>query len=84
MSESDLFSREVAAAQREVATKSLREIQAETAVKWCARAVAAQGLGADSDAKEYAHEALEHSVLCSDDRVLTFVRRVLAGLGLHP
>ena len=68
----------------ELARKSLSDIQRETAYKWAGRACAAVALGLDEDAHEYAHEALEHSALCEDQRVMRAVRRAFAACGVKP
>jgi hypothetical protein len=58
-------------ARRELAQKSRSQIEAETAYKWAARAVAAyerflqdrRVLRWLNDCQEYAHEAVEHAAL---------------------
>lgn len=50
-------------ATTELARKSLRDIQVETAYTWAARAVAAAKSGNIVDAHEYWHESLEHAAL---------------------
>jgi len=78
------------AAYQELLTKSLREIQVETAYTWANRARAAYRLSRESqragkasdamawalDAKEYEHEALEHGALAGD-AVLAAVRLIV-------
>lgn len=69
----------------ELQSKSIRDVQRETAYKWCGRACAAAALGLDEgDVHEYAHEALEHAALCEDDRVLKAVRAAFARCGVRP
>lgn len=74
----------VRAGIKELSAKSLSDIQRETAYKWAGRACAAVMLGLDEDAHEYAHEALEHSALCEDQRVMQVVRRAFAACGVKP
>jgi len=62
----------------ELKTKSLRDIQMETARIWCARACAAAQMGMLVDAVEYAHESVEHAALSGDDVLLAHVRETLA------
>jgi len=71
-------------ARAELRKKSLDEIQRETAWKWAARAVAAVEMGAYSDAHEYAHEAVEHAGLCTDDSLITQVRSFLRANSASP
>lgn len=70
-------------ARRELLTKSLHDIQRETALVWCARACVAAEMGLDHDATEYAHEAIEHAALCASDSLLNGVRRNLAAFGVR-
>ncbi|NDC22799.1 MAG: hypothetical protein EBZ49_01530 [Proteobacteria bacterium] len=73
------FNKAAADALRELGEKSIRDIQVETAVKWCGRAVAARTMGLDDrDVTEFAHEAIEHAALSGDDELLRTVRRALA------
>lgn len=58
----------------ELRRKTLHQIQIETAVKWCGRACAASMLGRMDDAKEYAHESIEHAALSGDMHLLEAVR----------
>lgn len=69
-------------AMAELKAKSLRRIQAETAVTWAARACAASMLGLKADSIEYAHEAIEHAALSGDDSLLSSVRGDLARHGV--
>lgn len=78
------------AAYQELLTKSLREIQVETAYTWANRARAAKRLAREAqragrpndalawsmDASEYEHEALEHGALAGD-AVLSTVRLIV-------
>lgn len=67
----------------ELARKSLKDIQTETAYKWAGRALAAAAMGKGHDAIEYAHEAIEHAALCGKDGVLREVRDVMKAHGLE-
>lgn len=59
----------------ELAGKDIRQIQVETAAKWCGRALAARIMGLpERDVTEFAHEAVEHAALAGDDEVLRTVR----------
>jgi hypothetical protein len=69
---------DIAKATDELRRKTLRHIQVETALTWCGRACAAARLGLAADAKEYAHEAIEHAALSGSDELLDFVRGYLA------
>ena len=58
----------------EISSKSLHDIQKETAITWSGRAIAAYHLYSSSgrirnlmDSQEYAHEALEHASLAGPD-----------------
>jgi len=61
----------------ELLKKTLNDIQKETAKVWMGRACAAALMGLHGDAKEYAHEAIEHAALSGDDMLLINVRSVL-------
>jgi hypothetical protein len=61
-------------AKADLARLSLREIQVETALVWAGRACAAATMGSPSDAREYAHEAIEHAALSGDEELLAYVR----------
>lgn len=50
----------------ELKTKSIMDIQKETAYKWASRSIASYKLGNNKDAEEYRHEALEHAALVDD------------------
>lgn len=58
---------DVASAIEELQSKSLEDIEIETAYKWASRAIAAWRLGKIEDAVTYHHEALEHASLIDDD-----------------
>lgn len=59
----------------ELQEKDIRQIQVETAAKWCGRALAARMLGlSERDVVEFAHEAVEHAALTGDEQVLRTVR----------
>jgi hypothetical protein len=69
-------------ANKELSGKSLKDVQRETALIWCGRAVStAMRIDYDpecfQDAVEYGHEAIEHAALSGDDEMLRFVRRHL-------
>ena len=69
-------------ANKELSGKSLKDVQRETALIWCGRAVStAMRIDYDpecfQDAVEYGHEAIEHAALSGVDEMLRFVRRHL-------
>jgi len=76
---------EIESAHRELVTKSKEEIEADTARKWCARALAAYQLFMQSgnlrwlnDAITYHGEAIEHAAHADGDHtMLTFVETAL-------
>lgn len=70
-------------AQGELAEKSLHDIQVETALTWCGRACVAARMGLAADAKEYAHEAIEHAALSGVNDLLDAVRQALAFHGVR-
>lgn len=70
-------------ARDELAEKSLHDIQIETALTWCGRACMAAQMGLAADAKEYAHEAIEHAALSGIDDLLNAVRQALAFHGVR-
>jgi len=53
-------------------------IQRKAAYKWAAYAAYAQEDGRPLQARDYAHEAIEHAALSGDDYVLDDVRELLA------
>ena len=67
------------AALQELSTKTLQQIQVETAYTWAYRAWAAYRLSTQQfvpwaiDAREYEHEAIEHAALADDPEVLADV-----------
>ena len=62
----------------ELQEKGMKQIQVETAAKWCGRARAARILGlSERDITEFAHEAVEHAALSGDEQVLRIVRIAL-------
>jgi len=74
-------------ANAELRGKSLKDVQRETALVWCGRAVStAMRLNTDpacfQDAVEYGHEAIEHAALSGDDELLRFVRGHIGIYGL--
>ncbi len=66
----------------ELRTKTLRQIQFDTALVWCGRAIAAARLGVVDDAIEYAHEAIEHAALSGSDELLGTIREGLRREGV--
>lgn len=71
-------------AMAELRTKDLKQIQVETAAKWCGRAIAAKVMGFDErDVTEFAHEAIEHAALSGDDNVLRTVREAFDRLQIE-
>lgn len=62
----------------ELRSKTLEEIQCETAFTWAYRAWGANKLNLAHDAVEYEHEAIEHAALTGDDRVLAMTRNIIA------
>jgi hypothetical protein len=78
---SALLERYVAEALDELQHKTVVDIEAETALKWCGRAVAAMQLGLEEDAHEYAHEAMEHAALTGDVPLLMAVRSAIIESG---
>lgn len=76
------------AALDELTSKTLQQIQIETAYKWAYRAWAAYTVAASnigvvrqqwlSDALEYEHEAVEHAALADEQGVLEDVRLIVA------
>ena len=62
----------------ELKGKEMRQIQIETAAKWCGRALAARMMGlSERDVTEFAHEAVEHAALSGDEQALRTVRIAL-------
>ena len=70
-------------ARNELAARTLRDIQRETALTWCGRACVAAQMGLESDAREYAHEAIEHAALSGPDDLLGVVREALRFHGVN-
>jgi hypothetical protein len=79
------------AALQELSSKSIKDIQIETAEKWAYRTWAAKRiallalnrsdqathLAFTLDANSYCDEALEHAALSGDDTVLAYVRQIM-------
>lgn len=61
----------------------LHAIQIETARVWCGRAIAAALLGMQQDAREYAHEALEHAALAGDAPLMREIDQELRAQNLR-
>jgi hypothetical protein len=70
-------------ALQELRTKTLNDIQVETALKWAGRACAAATYGLWHDAIEYAHEAIEHAALSGKDNLLRDIRAAMKAHGLE-
>jgi hypothetical protein len=77
---------DVKKAAKEIAEKSLDDIQKETAWTWAARScaayVAARKIPKDKakwehDALEYQHEATEHAALSEDDNLIHEIREAI-------
>jgi len=62
---------------QELASKTLCDIQYDTAITWTNRACAAVQMNKPNDAKEYAHEAIEHAALTGD---ISFIQEVYCAL----
>lgn len=68
----------------ELQGKGMKQIQVETAAKWCGRALAARMMGLpERDVTEFAHEAVEHAALSGVDETLRAVRAALDELGIE-
>lgn len=61
----------------ELNKKNLKMIQVETAMTWAGRACAAKILNLDSDAREYAHEAIEHAGLSGNLNLISDILKLL-------
>ena len=72
----------IAKALRELPAKSLQSIQVETALTWGGRACAAAQLGMQGDAREYAHEAVEHAALAGNEKLLAHLRAAFKANGV--
>lgn len=77
------FRQAITEGMREVATKTMLQVQRETAVKWAGRACAAAMQNKHDDAHEYAHESVEHAALSGDDALLREIRRLFAQYGVE-
>lgn len=65
-------------AMEELAEKDIKQIQVETAAKWCGRALAAKLMDLpERDVTEFAHEAIEHAALSGDEDIFLAVRAAL-------
>lgn len=67
---------------KELQTKTLNNIQVETAITWINRACAAMQMNNTDDAREYAHEAVEHAALSGDINLVTSVYDALHDYGI--
>lgn len=70
-------------AEKDLAGKTLHQIQVETAHTWGGRACAAAWMGRHEDAHEYAHEAIEHAALSGDMSLLRSVREAMKQYGVE-
>lgn len=65
-------------ARKEITSKTLDQIQRETAYKWASRALAAKEMFDQQqfmlDYNEYLHEALEHAALVEDESFFLEIR----------
>lgn len=69
--------------REQVEGKTLKQVQYETALTWCARACVAAKLELTKDAEEYAHEAIEHAALADGNgELLREVRKALRSCGV--
>lgn len=69
-------------AASELQSKTLKDIQIETAKTWAGRACVAATVGLKQDAVEYAHEAIEHAALSGEEGLLTDIRTALRACGV--
>lgn len=78
------------AALEELRSKTMSQIQFDTAITWATRAWAARVLANNAigtattvrwmlDAKEYEHEAIEHAALCGVEGAIDTVKGIVAG-----
>ena len=67
---------------KELTHKSLSDINVETAIVWTNRACAAMHMNKTDDAKEYAHEAIEHAALSGSIPLLSDVYVTLGEYGI--
>lgn len=65
----------------ELRSKTLKQIQVETAMTWCGRACAAASIR-PAEATEYAHEAIEHAALSGFPALLHEIRLKLRQYGI--
>lgn len=71
-------------ALEELKSKSLNEIQVETAVKWAGRAIAAKiSNRPDKEVTEFAHESVEHAALSGNDLLLKSIRAAFSKLDIE-
>ena len=63
-------------ALQELSSKTLQEVQQETALTWASRFWAARALGLpDAEIEEYRHEACEHAALAGDIDLVRYLVR---------
>jgi hypothetical protein len=72
----------LATAINELNNKSITDIQVETAITWTNRACAAMHLNKPDDAREYAHEAVEHAALSGFIQLIQEVYLALSEYGI--
>lgn len=77
------LSEQVKKAVGELRSKTLKDIQIETAKTWAGRACVAAALDKPQDAVEYAHEAIEHAALSGEEGLLTDIRAALRACGVN-
>jgi hypothetical protein len=72
----------VEAALSELGRSSMHDIQLQTALVWYGRAIAAIKLGRPEDAREFAHESIEHAALSGNMRLVAELHQRFAANGL--
>jgi hypothetical protein len=78
MNRDAFLQRYVDAARTELRQTSLAGIQRQTALVWYGRAIAAIELGRLGDAREFAHESIEHAALTGDMQLISELHGLLA------
>lgn len=72
----------VETALNELRRTRMHDIQRQTALVWYGRAIAAIKLGRPEDAREFAHESIEHAALSGDMRLVAELHQRLVSHGL--
>jgi hypothetical protein len=80
----DILQGYIEAARSELKRSGMADIQRQTALVWYGRAVAAIELARPEDAREFAHESIEHAALAGDMSLVVELHRRLAAIGLLP